>query len=255
MNIEFFLLMKKHTDTLIEQTKTRPEETLEFVMNTQMQIFSYNPPINLVEEVKWLVAVTYFSTTNSVVDITNENNSVSITTPSHWNSKSVEKTINELNILIERRSEKDIDLHVEKVRKKGIILVNDYSLSSLGTFKNKRLEELKTAKYNDDEDMVYRFQLAYDEFIDKLDLNCNPTTTIGYTLPLGIYEFIDINLMLKYLLPKDVKVYFTIDDIRLKSKSNTNKTIKFIKKTFFYIFRGFTQSHLGELGEIDGLVN
>ena len=178
--------MKKHTDTLIEQTKTRPEETLEFVMKTQMQTFSYNSPINLVEEGKWLVTVTCFSTNNSVVNITNENNSVSITTPIHWNSISVEKTINELNIIIELRSENDIDLHVEQVRKKRIILVNDYSLSSLGTFKNKSLEELKNAKNNDVEDLVYRFQLLYDETIDKLVLNCFPTTTIGYTLPLGI---------------------------------------------------------------------
>ena len=27
------LLFKKHTDTLIEQTKTKPQETLEFKMN------------------------------------------------------------------------------------------------------------------------------------------------------------------------------------------------------------------------------
>ena len=33
------------------------------------------------------------------------------------------------------------------------------------------LEELKTAKYNDIEDFVYRMQLTYDEIIDVLDLN------------------------------------------------------------------------------------
>ena len=30
MNNEFLLLIKKHTDTLIEQTKTKPQETLEY---------------------------------------------------------------------------------------------------------------------------------------------------------------------------------------------------------------------------------
>ena len=34
-----FFLTKKHTDTLIEQTKTKPQETLEFKMSKQMQIF------------------------------------------------------------------------------------------------------------------------------------------------------------------------------------------------------------------------
>ena len=52
MNKELLLLTKKHTDTLIEQTKTRPQETLEFKMNKQMQTFSFSPPINLIEEEK-----------------------------------------------------------------------------------------------------------------------------------------------------------------------------------------------------------
>ena len=39
MNNELLLLIKKHTDTLIEQTKTKPQETLEFKMNEQKQIF------------------------------------------------------------------------------------------------------------------------------------------------------------------------------------------------------------------------
>ena len=37
------LLIKKHTDTLIEQTKTKPQETLEFKMNKQTQIFRSIP--------------------------------------------------------------------------------------------------------------------------------------------------------------------------------------------------------------------
>ena len=57
---ELLLLIKKHTDTLIEQTKTKPQETLEFKMNKQMQTLSINPPINLVEEGKWLMAVSLF---------------------------------------------------------------------------------------------------------------------------------------------------------------------------------------------------
>ena len=45
-------LNKKHTDTWIEQTKTRPQETPEFKLNKQMQTFSFKPPINLAEEGK-----------------------------------------------------------------------------------------------------------------------------------------------------------------------------------------------------------
>ena len=55
MNNELLLLIKKRTDTLIERTK--PQETLEFKMNKQMQISSFNPPINLVGKVKWLLGL------------------------------------------------------------------------------------------------------------------------------------------------------------------------------------------------------
>ena len=60
MNNELLLLIKKHTDTLIEQTKTKPKETFEFKMNKQMQNFSFNPPTNLIEEGKWLLAVSVY---------------------------------------------------------------------------------------------------------------------------------------------------------------------------------------------------
>ena len=56
-----------------------------------------------------------------------------------------------------------------------IILRKDYLLSSLDIFKNEILEELKIAKYNDLEDLVFRFQLTYNEIIDILDLKYIPT--------------------------------------------------------------------------------
>ena len=250
MNNELLLLIKKHTDTLIEQTRTKPQEALEFKMNKQVQTFSFNPPIILVEEGEWLLAVSSFKATNSVFNITDENNIFSISTPDHWNSEDSEELINELNKLLELRSQNGIELHVEQVRKKGLILLSDYSLSSLGTFKNEIVEELKNAKYNDLEDLVYRFQLTYDEIIDILDLKKITGSTKGYTLPPGVYEIIDFNFLLKSLFPKEVKVNITIDDVKLKPNLTTNKTIKFSQKSFFYTILGFTESHSGELGDI-----
>ena len=146
MNNELLLSFKKQTDTLIEQTNTKPQETLEIVMNKQIQFFSISPPIKLIEEGKRLLAVTSFKATNSVFFISNENNSFSITIPGHWETNSGEKTIDEINKLLELRSQNGIDLHVEQVRKKGLILINDYSLSSLDTFREEQLEELKNVK-------------------------------------------------------------------------------------------------------------
>ena len=117
MNNELLLLIKKQTDTLIEQTKTKPQETLEFKMNKQTQTFSFNPPINLVEEGKWLMAVSVFDCTNSVFNITNESNSFSIIIPDHYQNHSDEKTIDDLNNLLELKS---LELHVEEIKKEEL---------------------------------------------------------------------------------------------------------------------------------------
>ena len=252
MNNELLVLIKKHTDTLIEQTKTKPQETLEFKMDKQMQTFSFNPPINLVEEGKWLLAVSSLECTNSIFNITDDNNSFSIIIQGLYRNESDEKTIDELNKLLELRSQNGIDLHVEQVRKKGLILINDYSLSSLGMFKDEIREELKNVKYNDLEDLVYRFQLTYDEIMNILDMKYIPTKRTGYSLNPGIYEVVDLNNTLKYILPDNVKVNVKIDDIGLKSNLKTNQTLLFTNKSFVYTILGYTQSHQGPLNDIEG---
>ena len=85
-------------------------------MNQQMPTFSFNPPIKLVEEGNWLLAVSSFECTNSVFNITNENNSFSIIIPGHYQTEFSEKIINDLNTLLELKS---LELHVEEVRKRG----------------------------------------------------------------------------------------------------------------------------------------
>ena len=152
-----------------------------------------------------------------------------------------QKNFEELNKLLEIRSENDIELHTEQVRKKGLILIKDYSLSSLGTFKEEILEELKNVKYNDLEDMVYRFQLTYDEITDILDLKYIPTKRTGYSLNPGIYEIIDTNETLKHISTDNVKVSITIDDNRLKSNLKINQTLIFTEKSYFYTILGFTR--------------
>ena len=145
MKHDLLFLIKKHTDTLIQQIKTKPQETPEFKMNEQMKTFSFNPPINLVEERKWLLEVTSFECTNSVFNITNENNSFSITIPGCWQTKSDETTINELNKLSEPRS---LELHVKESETGEIKKIgnNEYKLSAFVTQKNEIVENFKKLK-------------------------------------------------------------------------------------------------------------
>ena len=209
-------------------------------MNKQRQTSSFNPPINLVEEDKWLLAVSSFECTNSVFNITDENNSFSIIIPGQWETEFAEKIIDEVNRLLELKS---LELHIEEVRKRGNKMKNgdkEYKLSDFDNQKYEILEELKKAKYNDLGDLVYRMQLTYDEIINVLDLKYISTERKGYSLNLGIYEVTDLNNALKYILPDNVKVSITIDDIRLKSNLKINQILIFTEKSFFYTILGFT---------------
>ena len=139
-------------------------------MNKQMQTFSFNPPINLVEEGKWLLAVSSLECTNSVFNNTDENNSFSIIIPGHYQNKSDEKTIDDLNKLLEL---KPLELHIEEVRKRGNKIKignNEYRLSDFDTQNNEILEEFRNVKYNDLKDLVHRIGLSYDEIMDVSDL-------------------------------------------------------------------------------------
>ena len=74
--------------------------------------------------------------------------------------------------MLELRSQNDIKLHVEEVRKRGNqIKIGDKenNLSDIDTFKNETLEEIKNTKYSFLEDMVYRMKQTYNEKIDILD--------------------------------------------------------------------------------------
>ena len=252
MNNELLLLIKKHTDTLIEQTKTKPEETLEFKMKKQMQTFSFNPPINLVEEGRCLIAVSSFECTNSVFNINNENNSFSIIIPGHYETEFAEETIDKLYKLLELKS---LELHVAEVRKRGNILKigdNEYKLSDFDIQKHEILEELKNVKYNDLEDLVYRMQLKYNEIINILDLKYISTKRTGYSIEPNIYDIVDLNKTLKNILPNNIKINVSIDERKYKTDLKINQTLIFTNKSFFYTILGFTQSRSYPLDDIDG---
>ena len=113
-----------------------------------METFSFNPPINLTEEGKWLIAVTSFETTNSVFNITNEDNSFPIIVPGCWRVPNClqDNFIDKLKILLKLRSQNNIESNVKEVRKRGNqtkIEDEEYKLSDIDNFRKEILEELK----------------------------------------------------------------------------------------------------------------
>ena len=112
MKNELLLLVKKHVDILFENTRRRPRETFELKKNKHMETFSFNPPINLVEEGKWLLGVTFFEATNSFFNLTDENNSSSISIPVRWRSP------NYLEDGIIVKLKNDMGFHVQEFEKR-----------------------------------------------------------------------------------------------------------------------------------------
>ena len=78
--------------------------------------------------------------------------------------------------------------------------------------------------------MVLGMRLTYDEIVAALVVKFIAGSTIGYTLPPRIYEIADMNSMLRYLLPDDVKFF------GLKSNLTTNKTKSLLKDPFSMYF-------------------
>ena len=106
--------------------------------------------MNSVEEGKWLLAVASFEATNSVFNISDENNSFSNSKTGRWRIPNYleDGYIDNLKNLQKLRSQNDIELHVYAVRKRwNQIKIGDrvYKLADLDTSKKEILKELKSA--------------------------------------------------------------------------------------------------------------
>ena len=159
--------------------------------------------------------------------------------------------------MLELRSQNDFELHVKDVEKRGTRIEKQKSGKNLARFdhsKSEILSDVTGVKYKDFQDMVYKLDLAYNETVDIMDVKNFAASSTAYTLPAGLFEISDLNMILQSLLPDDMKVDNTTDNITPRSNLIANKTMKFDKKSFLFAILDFTQSHPGDLGKIDGFI-
>ena len=64
---DLFLSITKNCETLIQQTHTKPQETLEFKMTKPKETFHFNPPIEVKEN--WMIGLTDLEVYNSTFNI------------------------------------------------------------------------------------------------------------------------------------------------------------------------------------------
>ena len=87
-------------------------------------------------------------------------------------------------------------MHVKDVTNRGNQIKigdNEHKLSDFDTQKNETPGDLKKAKHNDIEDLIYRMQPTYEEIIDILDLKYIPSKRTAYCLNPGFFEVVDLN--------------------------------------------------------------
>ena len=66
------LALTKNCQTLVEQTHTKSQKRLEFILTKPSEIFSFKPPISV--EGCWTRGFTSLEVYNSIFNITEENN-------------------------------------------------------------------------------------------------------------------------------------------------------------------------------------
>ena len=69
---DLLLSITKNCETLIQQTHTKPQETLEFKMVKPRETFHFKPPIQIKGD--WMIGLTNLEVYNSIFNITEENN-------------------------------------------------------------------------------------------------------------------------------------------------------------------------------------
>ena len=75
-NESLLLSIAKSHQEIVENTHSKPQETLEFKMTKQKESFSFDVPLELPE--KWMMGVTSLEVYNTVYNITNSNNKLEI---------------------------------------------------------------------------------------------------------------------------------------------------------------------------------
>ena len=73
---DLLLSITKNCETLIEQTHTKPQETLEFNMIKPREKFHFRPPIQV--KVDWMIGLTDLEVYNSIFNIKEENNKLEL---------------------------------------------------------------------------------------------------------------------------------------------------------------------------------
>ena len=245
---DLLLSITKNCETLLQQTHTKPQETLEFKMTKPRETFHFKPPIQI--KGNWMIGLTDLEVYNSIFNLTEENNKFELYKFPDKKAGAVtyEKVRDEI--------EKDLDIED--------ITAEDLQDDIIGPIIIEEYEEQVTKRMNDEQYMnilafytssvfqdfesFLRTQIDLVEDDIRLVLDEYNSSFITYELEPGIYTFKDISEALFNILQSDCPgdcnvIVIEHDDIKMKTKLDVKAgiiAIRFDEMSFFSTILGFT---------------
>ena len=199
---------------IVENTLSKPQETLEYKMNKQKESFSFDVPLELPEQ--WMMGVTSLEVYSAVYNITEKNN--------------------KLQILLKDEQLKSLNVDTQLVMNvEYLYRIND-SIEKINNFINdsfSKNEKLTRKDFDKLKKIIDQINKVKD---NKESLHINipelgiENNIFEIELTPGVYELVDINNTIKQILSDsdfDFKLNIEADTISMKSVLTTSDNIHF----------------------------
>ena len=200
---DLLLSITKNCETLIEQTHTKPQETLEFKMVKLRETFHFKPPIQIKGD--WMIGLTNLEVHNSIFNITEENNKFEFYKFPDEKAGGISYT--------KVRGEIEKDLDIEDITAEdlqddiiGPIIIEEYEEQVTKRMNDEQYRNILafyTGSVFQDFESFLRTQIDLVEDDIKLVLDEYNSSFITYELEPGIYAFKDISEALFNILQSD----------------------------------------------------
>ena len=154
------LSIAKSNQEIVENTHSKPQETLEFKMTKQKESFSFDVPLLLPE--RWMMGVTSLEVYNTVYNITEKNNKLEILlTKQHLEEHRVDtELVSNIHLLYETSYDKFIE-------KTNTLITNSYTKRKKKLTRkdfNQLKELIEVFNYPDQQIHIPDFEIEHDSF-------------------------------------------------------------------------------------------
>ena len=245
---DLLLSITKNFETLIEQTHTKPQETLEFKMIKPRETFHFKPPIQI--KGNWMIGLTDLEVYNSIFNITEENNKFELYKFPDEKAGGVtyEKVRDEIEKDLDISDITATDIQDDII---GPIIIEEYNEQVTKRMKDEQymnILAISNSSVFQDFESFLRTQIDLIEDDIKLVLDEYNSSFFTYELEPGIYSYKEISEALFYILQSeypqsDSEILNRLDDVTRKTKLVVNSgviAIRFDEKSFFSTILGFT---------------